>query len=50
MNGPSSLNKFDSGSRNLWSLMPLDVVTDNVQTRNIIGDVQVTNKITGNRR
>ena len=30
--------------------MPLDVVTDNVQTRNIIGDVQVTNKITGNRR
>ena len=30
--------------------MPLDVVTNNVQTRSIISDVQVTNKVTGNRR
>ena len=50
MNGPSSLNKFDSRLRNVWSLMPLDVVTNNVQTRSIIGDVQVTNKVIGNRR
>ena len=50
MNGPSSLNKFDSRLRNLWSLMPLDVVTNEVQTRRIIGDVQVTNNVIGNRR
>ena len=30
--------------------MPLDVVTNNVQTRSIFSDVQVTNKVTGNRR
>ena len=30
--------------------MPLDVVTNNVQTRSIIVDVQVTNKVIGNRR
>ena len=30
--------------------MPLDVVTNNVQTRSIIDDVQVTNKVIGNRR
>lgn len=30
--------------------MPLDLVTDKVQTRSIIGDVQVTNKVIGNRR
>ena len=30
--------------------MPLDVVTNEVQTRSNIGDVQVTNKVIGNRR
>ena len=30
--------------------MPLDVVTNEVQTRRIIGDVQVTNNVIGNRR
>ena len=30
--------------------MPLDVLTNEVQTRSNIGDVQVTNKVIGNRR